>query len=78
MILFVIGLYVGTYVAVAVFVAAWASEDYYGLHLQKGLLGALWPLWGIVGLVCLPFLIIGWLGERLGDWIDSHGSKEGN
>jgi len=59
---------IGIYVVVAILLAATASSIFDRQYLVKGIVGALWPLFGAIALICLPFLAIGWLGERVGNW----------
>lgn len=60
--------YIVVYMAVAILVAATASSTFDRQYLAKGIVGVLWPLIAAVVLIALPFLAIGWLGERVGNW----------
>lgn len=59
---------VAAYVAIAVVLVSTAPSDWQGQYALKGLVGLLWPFWGFCGMLLAPFLAVGWLGERLGDW----------
>lgn len=72
-----IGNCIAIYVVVAIAVAASASAAFDRQYLVKGIVGALWPLIGAIALVCLPFLVIGRLGEWAGSYISNRQKRGG-